>query len=304
MAALDVAIGLIFLYSLLSLICSSLNEWVATKLKWRGKNLEKALRRMLGEDAGTKDGFNAQAVTTNNFISRLAETDSSIPSYIESGTFALAVLDVLTEGSTSGQLVAAQQSLDNLPTDHPAKAPLTRLLIEAGGNLDRFKKSLEGWFNSMMQRTSRWYKRQVQRFLLLYAIIITLLLNVDTVLVTRVLWNDETVRAAIVAQAERVESKNGTGASFDSLVNQVEDVQQLQLPLGWTTARDDPRWPGDSFWEWIAKLVGLSLTVGALTLGAPFWFDLLNKVSNLRNAGGRQAIASRGQPNDPNITEF
>ena len=33
------------------------------------------------------------------------------------------------------------------------------------------------------------------------------------------------------------------------------------------------------------KLAGLLVTAGALSLGAPFWFDLLNKLVNLRAAG-------------------
>lgn len=41
-------------------------------------------------------------------------------------------------------------------------------------------------------------------------------------------------------------------------------------------------------WRWskiLAKLVGLLLTAFALSLGAPFWFDTLNKIINIRSAG-------------------
>ena len=36
---------------------------------------------------------------------------------------------------------------------------------------------------------------------------------------------------------------------------------------------------------WLAKFVGLALTIGAVMLGAPFWFDLLSKLGRLRNSG-------------------
>ena len=41
---------------------------------------------------------------------------------------------------------------------------------------------------------------------------------------------------------------------------------------------------------WFAKtvwnhLLGWIVTVLAISLGAPFWFDVLNKIMNLRNAG-------------------
>ena len=35
----------------------------------------------------------------------------------------------------------------------------------------------------------------------------------------------------------------------------------------------------------LAKLFGLALTIGAVMLGAPFWFDLLSKIMRVRSTG-------------------
>src|SRR5438132_817626 len=45
--ALDVAIGLAFLYFVLALVCSTLNETVAGAFKWRAQELEKAIWQIL-----------------------------------------------------------------------------------------------------------------------------------------------------------------------------------------------------------------------------------------------------------------
>jgi hypothetical protein len=37
--------------------------------------------------------------------------------------------------------------------------------------------------------------------------------------------------------------------------------------------------------EWWNKLAGLALTAFAASLGAPSWFDLLNRFMNIRSAG-------------------
>ena len=37
--------------------------------------------------------------------------------------------------------------------------------------------------------------------------------------------------------------------------------------------------------EWILNILGWLLTIGALTFGAPFWFDLLTKMNSLRATG-------------------
>ena len=44
---LDVAIGLSFIYLLLGLMCTTVNEWIAGMLKRRAKNLEEGMRRLL-----------------------------------------------------------------------------------------------------------------------------------------------------------------------------------------------------------------------------------------------------------------
>ena len=39
------------------------------------------------------------------------------------------------------------------------------------------------------------------------------------------------------------------------------------------------------FWDWLRKVAGWLLTAFAVSLGAPFWFDLLNRFINLRVSG-------------------
>ena len=87
------------------------------------------------------------------------------------------------------------------------------------------------------------------------------------------------------------------------------DLAELQLPIGWEapspTAEADPGirlftdtavddWPG-AIWEpggvtrWMQALdqhlIGWLLTMLAVSLGAPFWFDMLNRLLSIRGAG-------------------
>ena len=45
---------------------------------------------------------------------------------------------------------------------------------------------------------------------------------------------------------------------------------------------------------WLLKVGGLLITGLAVSLGAPFWFDTLNRFMNIRNAG-RAPDESRGK---------
>jgi hypothetical protein len=51
-----------------------------------------------------------------------------------------------------------------------------------------------------------------------------------------------------------------------------------------------------NYWNLLSKLLGLALSVMAVSMGAPFWFDVLNKIVNVRLVG------KRPEPTDTNST--
>jgi hypothetical protein len=102
---LEIAIGMTFVYLLVSLIVSAANEVIASALRWRANNLWDGIRRLL-DDAkdnpgkqATGDGNTpglAQKLYDHPMIRRLSLSGKK-PSYIPSRTFALALLDVISE---------------------------------------------------------------------------------------------------------------------------------------------------------------------------------------------------------------
>ena len=317
-SALDVAIGLVFLFFLLSLICSTVNEIVAGMLSWRSRFLEDGLHSMLSGSGTASDvGDLLRRLAAHPLISgkvatpvtgpprglrgRLANLRARLvrrrdfPSYLNSKTFALSFLDTVAPpeaGSSHDVLARARGFAESLPEHDPVRRALLAFLDQAGKDVNRFRKSVESWFDLTMDRVSGWYKRRTQVSLAVIATVVTLLFNADALQVGRALWNDDAVRAAVVAQAQKsVDDGNakmdvgqGVSKSAGTLSEQVADVNALELPLGWSTDPDDPRW-FDSPAGALGKLLGLLATVLALTLGAPFWFDLLGRVSRLRTSG-------------------
>ena len=69
--------------------------------------------------------------------------------------------------------------------------------------------------------------------------------------------------------------------------------------MGHSVPRDDNWYDvyhGDRSFFW-TKIFGLFLTAFAASLGAPFWFDVLNKFMSVRGAGK----APEEKPKDPKI---
>jgi hypothetical protein len=305
---LDTAIGLTFIFVALSLVCSFIQELIASVFSWRSEFLERGLRSMLqrtpdSEDDGpdTAGVALADKVLGSAFIREKLSAQARrrgrrVPSYLSSRTFGLALLDTIAPPATGGQdlLTRARTGLAQILPDHehPVRRQLEVLLDEAGEDRDRFRRAIEGWYDDTMDRVSGWYKRRSQVVLVAIGIVVAGVANTDTVEVTTRLWKEDAVRAAIVAQAsEAVEA--GDSEDLERRLEEhgsvVDGVRQLDLPIGWNEANGQPEdldlLGGDD--STIAWLAGVLLTGLALSFGAPFWFDALSKLARLRISGRR-----------------
>jgi uncharacterized integral membrane protein len=187
---------------------------------------------------------------------------------------------------------------------NPARTPLLLMMTGAQGDRDKFRRSLEHWYDDTMDRVSGWYKRYVQRIILVISIMLVACLNVDSINIAQVLWRLPTERAAVAAAAAK---QAGSGSNASQNADEVvRSISALKLPLGWTpphittvspagaktvVVSTDPRHLPLGVGSWLIKLLGLLLTVLALSLGAPFWFDALTKLASLRQSGPKPKTA-------------
>jgi hypothetical protein len=266
--ALDVALGLMFVYLVLSVACSAVNEAFASLSARRAKFLVSGLENLLGVDL-------KNALLGHPLVRPLAKPGSR-PSYIPSWVFARALLDLRSDRP---ELFTIEDA--GLTEVGKAVAKLTE---QAGAQMDELRKSLESWFDDAMERVSGWYRRRTQLWLWVIGVVVVVFLNVDTLRITSVLWNDRAVREVVVAEVEA--AAGATDVSEIEVADVREKLGELRIPLGWSTAEDSVDLPDDAT-GWISKLFGLLISTAALALGAPFWFDLLGKVSRLRGAGGQ-----------------
>ncbi|MEM7571881.1 MAG: hypothetical protein AAF433_03225 [Bacteroidota bacterium] len=75
----------------------------------------------------------------------------------------------------------------------------------------------------------------------------------------------------------------------DSIVQELQfikdELMEISSPLGLGWEGVDVRQM--SFYDLFTKLLGFILTALAISMGAPFWFDLLRKLVNIRSAGNK-----------------
>jgi hypothetical protein len=210
--ALNVVIGLVFIYLLYSLLATIIQELIATNLGMRGKILKKGISRML--DDGTAGKFLSQVFYEHPLIKYLAEKENprSKPSYLSAQNFSKVFTDLLRgENVQPGQdlRVLIQQALDKGETQWVNKigingetlSYLRSIWADSQGDVEKFKALLEQWFDDTMARASGWYKKQIQMILFLIGLIIAVVFNVDTISITKKLSTDPKLAAQLADNA-------------------------------------------------------------------------------------------------------
>jgi hypothetical protein len=341
--AIDVSLGLVFIFLLYSLLASIFQEGLARWLGLRPRTLVKAIRRML-QDGDSKvrlkgvtifiDIFNnivdyfrplkkgsfLKAFYDSPPIKYLGENNTnSKPSYIDPATFSKTIMQMLRGKGFNHSLGLMQTirgnlssgRIDNFTINSQTQEQLTKLWVDSGNDAEQFKAGLEEWFNNTMDRATGWYKRQTQLLLFLLGFGVAAAFNVDAIAITKILANNEGIRKDMVNIAlshqkkydEQVQARKDSiftdpvtkvktvikyvEISDSALLKQAADLKtdaaatQQILGLGRGESAFKKKYQPDE----TAKYAGWILTAFAISLGAPFWFGILNKIMMLRNGG-------------------
>ena len=342
---LEVAIGIIFVFLLVSLICSAIREGIESWLKSRAAFLEHGIRELLHDRHAV--GI-ARSVYTHPLIYGLYAADyeprsstrplsalsrgGNLPSYIPSRNFALALLDIAargtgTHGAANGptapelSLELARANVLNLENGAVQRV-LLGAIDTAQGDMEQAIANIAAWYDSSMDRVSGAYKRATQKLLLGIGLTVAVVLNVNIIAIAHHLFRDDVERATLVAHAESVARDSAFlgGDSRAQYARARAALDSLRLPIGWDEVRLTPPWDTRlvrdasgavrpvrelRLWGYMFEpLVGWLLAALAAMLGAPFWFDLLNKVMVVRSTvkphekSPEESSEDRQTPND------
>jgi len=227
-----------------------------------------------------------------------------LPPYVPAEMFSRALLDTLVPADENPLTLARiRDAITSLDESLPARQALLGLADQARGNLEEFRNDLEYWYDAQMDRVSGWYKRWAKRWIIVVAALICLAGNIDAYAIASTLYRDPALRTAVVGQVQQGERcaaiPGGQPQDQTSCVRDlVKAIDGTGRALFWPddcpsslsacVARlgDDPQdRPGVT--DWLLKLLGLAITTAAAAMGAPFWFDALNRLVNLRSTGKR-----------------
>lgn len=321
-AILETIVGLMLIYLVLSLVVTALNEWVAQVCNLRGGTLHAGIRNLLGGELTTRlyEHPLIGGLTSKSGEASFFRGQANLPSYIPAHLFATALFDVIDPhhpGSVKRDVATLRGAISEPPPQltppqllefERARKTLLPLLASADDDCAQAQRNIEHWFKQANRRFTGQYVRQIRMVTILFAVIMALLMNADTLKLADYLSTNGEMRQLMVQHALSGMATSPAGSPEWLALNQELErgfQDKLALPFSWeeedlqyfpdiagsasassgTESATDASSSLSSFGWGFRKVLGLALTAAAISLGAPFWFDTLNRFVNIRATG-------------------
>jgi len=255
-AILEVAIGLVFVWLVISVATMEGQNRIGNLLNWRADYLERSIFSML------KDKTLVEKFYNHPLILELAKKDKEgkvvtdkkgkvkRPDYIPNPIFATAAFEVIMNAGKEGADVPVdtmsieqmKSNMNSLVDKNPELAHVTHYIYpkmeniadDLDAKIAEYRKNTEGWFDNVMSQTSSWYKVRAQWLAFWIGLSVAVIINVDTIHIAQKLWQEPTARAVIVAQAQSA-AQSQTPPENISFAT----AKSLNFPVGWTTTELD-----------------------------------------------------------------
>ncbi|MEW9527837.1 hypothetical protein [Microbispora sp. NPDC049125] len=210
--------------------------------------------------------------------------------------FAVAIMEIATE---HGGVEKLMRDLDTLGS--PLYRPLKAVWDRASHDMEAFRHGVEEWFDGEMERLSLLYRRYVRWVVAVLGLFVTLAFSMDALEYGKTLLKDNAYRSEVTAFAQSgptalapLRQECEAGQDPYTCVTDVLSTPAFVKIFTYApvSATMDPgggpvwRWRGGEWWHRLsspAHWPGFLLTLVALLFGAPFWWDILRRISGVRS---------------------
>ena len=284
-AILEVGVGLVLVFYILSQVSSSITSWIAKATQLDARKLEAGLLDLFEDPHQLGNVMNHPWVRIlrpkkMNLIGHVVKdefedwTEGKRVSWTPTETFAKVLADVLAPGEDGlGDIHDIRRAVAALPAGE-LKSHLLGMVNKSVNSVSEFRGNVKGWFNDAMEGVSQVYKQNTKQIVLGIAFVLTFALNVDSIAIVTSLWDAPTTRAIATARADEIlQAEHPAETQLKEIPQLVESLDVIGIPLFWR-AEYMPQNTG----EGMSKVAGLLITWIATAQGSPFWYDVLKRL--------------------------
>ena len=304
---LEITIGLVMAWLILSMATMQIQEVIIDLLGTRSKFLEDRLLEMF-RNKDLRDQFYQHPFIKSLNVKKWGQDRRPVD--IPNPIFAKAAVDIfLNAGKAGNEVPAGTMSLDAMQASmtqsmttlkgmdksiartvefllpnfelnqkiEKAEGETVQALENAEKSLAEFRGNAESWFNSTMVQATELYRKKSQAIAFFLGLLLAVAFNVDSIYIVKQLWLQPTLRETIVAQAQNIKPDDSANNQAIGTLAQ----NKLSLPVGWT-AENVPS-TNNPIGDGLLKALGFIISGAAASMGAPFWFDTLNKLLGLKS---------------------
>lgn len=203
-------------------------------------------------------------------------------------------LDQLDPAAAERLLALASVIKQVLPDD-TAKAD--EIISQLTRSAEQLTGKVDEWFNSVMDRVSQRFVTHTRIWTVVFSTLLAFALHLDAFRLLTQLSSDSELRARLVTSADALTKEAGAmqsaptneialagAAAVSQLTNAVGNFNSiLNEKLKFQLMPDPYPQPFYNYWtpSWL-HFWGIVVSAALLSLGAPFWFNTLKNLSNLR----------------------
>ncbi|NJN79427.1 MAG: hypothetical protein HC797_02575 [Anaerolineales bacterium] len=218
--ALEVAIGLMFIYYVLGAIVSLVTQWINEALETRGKSLERHLKKIVG-DSHVGDFVKLPQIQAlrpirykswYSFVS--ASTEPKMVEKIPVATLVDSYFDFV--GLTASNEITADglKELISAFPDSEGKRAVAKWVGQGVTNLEDLRKRTTAYFAGVTEQAAETFRSNARSFVIVLSILLTLFLGTDSIQLARTLWTNAGTRALAVAQAQMAVQQGEADAKY------------------------------------------------------------------------------------------
>jgi len=185
--------------------------------------------------------------------------------------------------------------LDAIPFDQQQQQEMQKLVHGGQALLDKIKDNIAGGYQGALARFQKIYQSKNKQIAAVLSMILVLILNANLIFLYENISADPATQQVIMSKVQTIVSANanlnaGTSDDPSAQAKALEKSYQATREQIATVLNTDTmlvrtkRYPDDFSSHWLKTILGLLLMGGLVSLGAPFWNDVLKGATGVNNA--------------------